>query len=188
MKKDTKRILKEFNEINSKLLKFTLKEMLSESRFQAISKKSGEVVDFKSKETMQAAIKAGTHDDVDKKKDGEEKSEPSGNLSADDFAMDAEKDNKPKKSQSSDMMDTITNNAFVDDGEVNGMDRTVEFDVNGTKVTLETDDGMSHLEFEDDEMQNWYENLDDDYEVLQRFIKMAEEEGYGISEDEDEDW
>ena len=96
MKKDFKKTLKEFKDINSKLLKQTLKSMLSEGEFQAISKKSGEVVDFKSKEARDAAIKSGTHDDLDKKKGDNETEKPSTNLSANDFVTPAEKAQEPQ--------------------------------------------------------------------------------------------
>ena len=43
-------------------------DILKEEEFKAKSKETGKVVTFKSKDTMKAAIKGGSHEPLDKKK------------------------------------------------------------------------------------------------------------------------
>jgi len=69
MKTDFKKTLKEFKDINSKLIKHRLKTMLSEETFSATKKDTGKISVFKSKEARDAAIKAGTHTKIKDKKD-----------------------------------------------------------------------------------------------------------------------
>ena len=44
-----------------------ISQLTEETTFQARSKESGKIVDFKSKEAMEKAVKAGSHDEIDKK-------------------------------------------------------------------------------------------------------------------------
>jgi hypothetical protein len=97
-----------------------LKNLLNEETFTAINKDSGKVSVFKSKDSRDAAVKAGTHD---KKEDDGQKQQPKGekpNMFSKDAGYDAPdvKSSKPKKSKSFNMDsdEAEFENALEDDG------------------------------------------------------------------------
>jgi len=72
-----------FNHLNEKQ---TSMDFDKEETFTAKNKESGETAVFKSKESRDNAIKAGTHEPIDKKDDEEPKKKDPSKVSAKDFA------------------------------------------------------------------------------------------------------